>query len=39
MNLIADEQILMKSDNKQITLSTHRIRQENKSEWGNLYLS
>lgn len=38
MNLISNEEILMYGDNKQITLTTHRIRQEN-TEWGKLHLS
>lgn len=37
MNLMIDEKILMDGDNKQITLTTHRIRQENK-KWGKLDL-
>lgn len=37
MNLMIDEKILMDGDNKQITLTTHRVRQENK-KWGKLDL-
>ena len=37
MNLMTDEKVLMDGDHKQITLTTHRIRQENKS-WGQLDL-
>jgi hypothetical protein len=37
MNLMTNEKILMEDDHKQITLTTHRIRQENKS-WGHLML-
>lgn len=35
MNLMTDEKNLMDGDYKQITLTTHRIRQENKS-WGKV---
>jgi hypothetical protein len=38
MNLLPEEKILMEGDNKQITLTTHRIRQENKS-WGKIDLT
>lgn len=38
MNLMTDEKILMDGDYKQITLTTHRIRQENKS-WGKVDLT
>jgi hypothetical protein len=37
MNLMTDEKVLMDGDYKQITLTTHRIRQENKS-WGQVDL-
>ena len=37
MNLMINEKVLMDGDHKQITLTTHRIRQENKS-WGQLDL-
>jgi hypothetical protein len=36
-NLMTGETILMEGDNKQITLTTHRIRQENET-WGQLNL-
>lgn len=38
MNLMPDEKILMDGDYKQITLTTHRIRQENKL-WGKVELT
>jgi hypothetical protein len=37
MNLLTDEKTLMEGDNKQVVLTTHRIRQEN-VEWGKLNL-
>jgi hypothetical protein len=37
MNLMTDEKVLMDGDYKQITLTTHRIRQENKL-WGQVNL-
>lgn len=37
MNLLPSEQILMEGDYKQITLTTHRIRQENKT-WSHVDL-
>jgi len=37
MNLFKDETILMEGDYKQLTLTTHRIRQENRV-WGSVCL-